>query len=296
MTGTWLIAFIALYFLSLRQLSGQEFLLRFWRNEFLPLPPHSMADLGWFPHAFFALLEIPVGLTSPVIPLGGIAALALLIGVFRLGSRRPYALTTLLLPIAFTALASALHKYPFGGRLLLFAAPPLVFLIAAGTEQVLSRTWGHFRLLGVAFATLLFVAPVAGSAGRLLMRLQDEPVKHLVADLRQLYRDGDVILVSCMGLPGYQYYAPQQGLPTVLPEVSGPHRTGVPNFLRCVEPLLGRRRVWVMLAERADVNEILHERLEQLGTCRATFPGPNGGTLMLYDLGRTTNESQQQQQ
>ena len=54
--------------------------------------------------------------------LAGIGALAFVAGCVTLSARKPVEMSMVLAPLPFTLLASGLHKYPFGDRMILFAA------------------------------------------------------------------------------------------------------------------------------------------------------------------------------
>jgi hypothetical protein len=84
------------------------------------------------------------------------------VGLWRSGQRR--VLGFLLLPLGLTALAWLLGQYPFGPlRVVVFAAPAALLLVAAGVPPVL--TWLGRRALPVAVAVAVFVLFPVGQAG-----------------------------------------------------------------------------------------------------------------------------------
>src|ERR1051325_2632283 len=99
------------------------------RATFMPLPPTSSADLQWFPDTFVKIFSNPVA--SPV-PLA--CALVFIVGCIALFKKNRSHLFLLVSPIVMTLLASGLHKYPFGRRLLLFSLPLMLIVIVAGVE------------------------------------------------------------------------------------------------------------------------------------------------------------------
>jgi len=58
--GFWLVNFIVLYFVALRELSANDALLAYWNKSFMPLPPWR--EWQWFVDTFRSVLDVPMGL------------------------------------------------------------------------------------------------------------------------------------------------------------------------------------------------------------------------------------------
>jgi hypothetical protein len=155
----WLSSFAACYAVSIRLLGKGQFMWNWWDFAFLPLPPRSWADVT---HVFWTFTNVftnPVGIVSPVGPIGsGLVALGLFVlGVVSLWRRRAWGpLTVLLAPIALAMLASALHRYPFHGRLLMYLVPSFLLPMAEGVAAI-GRRHGRVAMAGL-MAFLLFTA------------------------------------------------------------------------------------------------------------------------------------------
>jgi hypothetical protein len=139
----WASSFATCYFVSHRILTKDRFIWDWWGFAFLPLPPHSLADLerdGWH---LLNILNNPSGVVTPLGVLhSAFLALGLLsLGAVSLGLKWRGRVYLLLAPVLFTLLASALHQYPFHGRLLLFLVPSVHLLIGEGAAA-LSRRGG----------------------------------------------------------------------------------------------------------------------------------------------------------
>jgi hypothetical protein len=132
----WLASFAVFYAVSLRQLSANQRLDVSWMNKgtFMPLPPTSCSDLGWFFKTFFGMFSNPADLPFPIA--AGLVFAAGCVGLFL---KRKTHLLMLASPLLFTLLASGLHKYPFGRRLLLFAVPLLLIILVSGIEFIVER-------------------------------------------------------------------------------------------------------------------------------------------------------------
>src|SRR5262249_9142927 len=144
----------------------------------------------------------PVGLVAKDISLAGIGALALFVGCRYLAAGRARELALLLSPLPFVLLASGLHKYPFGDRLVLFLVPSVLLLIAAGAEQVRARTAAVFPFLGTAFVGLLFLAPVLASGGKLLQPGRGDELRPALGYLRDHRQKDDLIYIYTTSWPG----------------------------------------------------------------------------------------------
>jgi Dolichyl-phosphate-mannose-protein mannosyltransferase len=154
----WAGSFAACYLVSYRILSKEKFIWNWWDFAFLPIPPRSLADLS---RDFWQIINIFNSPAWVVTPLGvlfsAFLAMALyLIGSLSLGLRWRGGLYLLVAPLLFTLAASALHQYPFHGRLLLFLVPTVHLLVAEGAEA-LTRRGGV--ILTVALGVFLLVQP-----------------------------------------------------------------------------------------------------------------------------------------
>ena len=130
----------------------------FWNFAFLPFPP---MDSRSFAKAAGILLETfvtPLNLSPPFLPgvFTGLAIAFLLAGMLSLGRRDPAAFLILVTPLVLALAASALRKYPFHGRLILWLVPAFVMLIAEGS-QAIRRRGG--RTVYIAALTLLLLYP-----------------------------------------------------------------------------------------------------------------------------------------
>ncbi len=156
MSLAWALSFAICYKVSHGILSKDRFIWNWWDFAFLPLPPRSLADLertGW---QVLNLLNAPGDVLMPV---GVLWSAFIALGLFMLGGlalarRWRGGLYLLLAPLLFALLASALHQYPFHGRLLLFLVPSVHLLVSEGAVAL---AWcGGARLTFALAAFLLF--------------------------------------------------------------------------------------------------------------------------------------------
>ena len=158
--AAWGISFVSCYLLSRTLLGEGDFMWLWWDFAFLRLPPRSLGELSSLFWTFANVFTNPVGIVTPFGMIGsGLLALGLfLIGVGSFAKRRAWdVLTLLLVPIALTMVASALHRYPFHGRLLLFLVPSFILPVAEGVAAI-GRRWGRWVMTGLIIVLLCTAA------------------------------------------------------------------------------------------------------------------------------------------
>jgi hypothetical protein len=99
----------------------------------------------------------------------------------------------LTLPIALALLAACLHRYPYGGsRVMIYAAPAVVLLIAAGVGPTLAWLWPRTRL-GVAAVLVLLMMPAAVAVQRVIFVWPEADVASAAAYVEAGRRPGDPV-------------------------------------------------------------------------------------------------------
>ena len=183
-----------------------RYMQRFWTQDFMPLPPTGLEDLGW-PVARLTTVYGGGGLRYPA---PGIFLALAVLGAWAVWRRDRVRAWLLLGPIAATFGAAALHVYPFEPRVVLFLFPACLVLTAAGPEALgtLSGTRGR------RMATLATVACAALALFGLLRNLPPyapEPLKPVLQAMRQAWQPGDRVYVYYGGEKAFLYYARRYG-------------------------------------------------------------------------------------
>lgn len=266
-TGT---AFVSMYLLSLRGLAANNVLLDFWDFAFMPMPPWS--DWHWFVLTFDGFMENPIGLTF------WLYKVLLLIGVASLFWRRADYGAVYLLPFAFTLAASALHLYPFAGRLILFLTPPALYLLAEGATWSVERVppvkwrgepvarWGAWGAVTVA-CLLPFVRTDWERLQWPYVRENLRPALAYIAERRQ---DGDSFYAYKTVAPTLEYYGKAFGIDPAEVTLGTYYGQFADTGLAEVEALQEHKRVWVVIARpyRGSGNDdeaAIVARLDELG-------------------------------
>lgn len=250
-------SFLVGYALIFRHYAGSSYLLGWWRFAFAPLPPRSADDFRWYLTNLSRMFEQELGirhwLAAALLWAVGIVAAAK--GAFGPGGRAAAAM--LLAPVALNLAASAIHKYPFNERTMLYAAPLTATLTAAGAARLLGGPKASARLAGVAVLAVALAHPVRIQAE--YARKPDaralEDVKPALAFLAEKGRPEDPIYVHWDAVAYYDFYVVRMkylGLDrrTAIVSPRLPPRSvdeATAFYEEDVRPLLDHRRVGVLL-------------------------------------------------
>jgi hypothetical protein len=288
----WVLSFAIAYLVSFRGLINNERLRSFWSTGFMPFPPLSFSDARWFVKTFFRIFEHPVGLT-----LTGLGAFTFFIGSTLVFSKTKEHFLILTSPILCTLLASAFAKYPFRGRLLLFIAPLVLILIAAGIEHITDKTRRNSRLLEVTLVGLLLFHPLLSASYHLVEPRTHvggyeilEEIKPVIRYVREHQQDGDVLHVHHNSLVAFTYYQDKYGYKDG-DYIAGSFSEGDwNNCITGLDKLRGNERMWFLFshfqakADRAEVEFYLYY-LDSIGTRLDSFES-QGAVVYLYNLGK----------
>jgi hypothetical protein len=277
----WLVSFGTGYLLFLKELGTSAYLLQFWKTSFMPLPPRSVADLNWFPQTFFAVLEMPGGLVAQGVSGAILGVLALLIGGLALWREKPLALAALLSPVGFTLLASGLHKYPFGDRLVLFLVPGVLLVIAAGAAEIWQRLAPAWPQLGAAIVGLLVFCPLLAAAGKAIDPGRDDQIKPMLQYLKDQRQEGELIYVYASSWPAYLFYADQYGLPKTGGVQRGTLGRTFATYAQDVDGLARQGRVWLLFSHHQNAQRAFLGQMDRSGVKLAGRSAP-GAAVYLY--------------
>ncbi len=289
MISLWVASFAALYFISLRGLAANTFLLDYWATSFMPMPP--WANWGWFPATLQASLETPAGLGTIWLLPGAL----MLIGLVALLRRQWQFGSVLALTLLAALAASGLGKYPFAGRMILFTAPLLLALVGAGLDAVVEWS-GRLRWAGavavVVLAGFLLYQPLASAAQNFVSPKYYEHIRPTMAYLQANRKPSDVLYIYYWATPAFRYYAPFYGFAETDFIAGADYGNNPSRLLAEIDRYKGQKRVWVLFShvyEKGDYNEkdTLLAHLDETGIRKREFIQPGTSvSLYLYDLAR----------
>jgi hypothetical protein len=279
----WILSMAVSYLLTIRGVSAAHDQLRvFWGFAFAPLPPISIADLRWFPDTFADFFRDPSGFVLP-----GIAAFAFLAGCMWMFKEQPNRCLLLLSPIPIVLLASALHAYPFSGRMVLFLVPLALLLIAHGAARISALLSRSSRLIAATFLLLLIAPPVADATYGLMRPRTNEEIRPVMRHVRDAWKEGDRLYVYYGAKPAFEYYASRYGLAGVPTSFGTASREDWQKYITELDTLRGRR-VWILFTHVYDWGSVNEERLflfhlDRIGTRLRQINGRRASAY-LYDV------------
>ena len=243
----------------------RSYLRDFWASGFMPLSP-ATAPVSWLWNQIALVFE---GFLEYPLPLLFVALLA--VGAAALLRRKPAGALFLLVPLLLTIVASAARLYPFApGRVTAFLVPVLLLLVAEGVEWVRELAFPRFAWAGAALAVVAAACPV-WAVVRNPPPYLPEHVRPALERLRAEGRPGDALYVHYGARLPYLFYAPVFDLPfrdRVLGECA---RDNPRRYLKQIDGLRGRPRVWVLLAHDLPVlseGPLIFGYLDRIGRLR----------------------------
>jgi hypothetical protein len=283
--GMWLTSFGVCYVLFLRHLEMNQFLLDYWAGTFMPLPPTTPGDFAWLADHFLRFFEKPGGLNSTEFATGGLAAVCYLVAALALARSDWRMLVALAGPLLLALAASGLQKYPFAGRLLMFAVPAMILMVGYGAALVASRLDATAKGAGLVVLGVLFVTPLAECRWLLKTPSHGEDAREAIAHVHSNWRSGDRLYVYYGAGPAFAYYHPRFPFPADAVILgSGNRDEDQRRFQFEIAPLDGHERVWVLLAHRQTYEETaLMAYLDSMG-CREEHVRLSDAAVLRYDL------------
>lgn len=285
--GAWLVSFAACYFFVLRKLGVNDYLLSYWDGKFLPLRP-TPGTLAWILHHFFEFFEKPGGMTSLAISASGLAGVMYLIGAVSLARSDWRLLVALVTPIFLAMLASAVKKYPFAGRLLLFAVPAAMVLVAYGTTTVAvavgqSVSGGGYLILGT-----VLLAPAMHTYWLTKHAVHEEAAREVIQHVRANWQPGDRLYVFWGGVPAFHYYTASEPFPASAVVLGPERRDKSPRHVQTdLDGFRGEKRVWVLIIHRHPQEEsAIRSYLDALGSCEDSLVLADAVAIR-YNLGQS---------
>jgi hypothetical protein len=286
--AVWVLSFGVHFWFFMRELGKNDYLMEYWtaRGGFMPWPPGA-GSVKWFARAFWEVFRdrarAPVNLLLPEI-----AIFAFLLGFVGLFVKTRKVLLFLAAPVVLVVLAAAVRKYPFSERLILFTTPLFLLVIAAGVGYVWESVGQKGRLIAALLAAALLL-PSAGNAAKNLVRPPGrEEMRPVLRHVAKNWQQGDVMYLYYAGAKVFEYYAPRVGLEGVEPIVGTMSRGDWFEYVRDLEALRGKPRMWVVFMhphklDGVDEQKLFLMTLERMGGQLQRFVETDASAY-LYDL------------
>ena len=206
-------------------------------------------------HVFDTLLRVPPGIVWLVLAIAGL----------RFMKER-----TVMMPALVAIAAAASGFYPLADRLALYLLPGALLAVAA-----IGRWW-------------VIVPLVIAQGVESVLPERHEDVRTVATAMARLRQPDDAVYVYYGAVPTFEYYADTTGITR-----GGCHRTDWPAYLRELEPMRGRKRVWLVVAHEFEGNgvredSLLVRYLNATGRAYLTIRA-RSAFAMLYDLSGPAN-------
>jgi hypothetical protein len=214
------------------------YMKEYWAHGF---PTWTRHDLAWPWRALTGVFGGP-GLGYQWASVFALLALAGFLFLWR--GRRAMALVAMG-PVVVTLAAAAAHVYPFVDRLILFLTPAFLIAAAAGAAESVVWLRSRSRVAAAALLLLVLFPPlrriIAGHPA--YWSMDPRPVFESLAAHR---RPGDTVFLWHEAVPFLAWYGPRYGLTPGEFVRGGCWWTEPRRFLRDLDPLRGRSRVWLV--------------------------------------------------
>ena len=259
----WLGSFAGEYLLYARHIAAMGDLTNYWLTQgaFMPWPPWKPAAFAWVTTNFLNYFEAVAGMHHsrnifPFIFLAG------MISMVRRGAT--VHLCALLAPVLLALGASALERYPFQGRLVLFTVPLTLLICGEGIGELFARL--RQPALQAALAGMALFSPSAYSLPQLWRPAKVEEVRPLAEFLRREATAYDVVFVF-RDNSSVRYYEHELGTPPLA--ISFDEATLADVWPRVAAALPAGGRGWLIFSHTTDAErEAILSRLRSLGRVR----------------------------
>lgn len=291
--ATWILSFLALYFLSLKNLSNSQYLLDSWRAK--AAFPTSLFDINWAYEKFIKMFTNPLGFPKWLV---SVALVAFITGCITIWLKNRKILLILTSPFWMTLLAGYLQKYPFRTRLVLFLAPFILLIISAGTDYLIKKKT-RFKFLSIAgyiILGLLLFSPITNATYRLINPYVKDEIKPVLSYVKHHRQPEDIVYIYQRTEYQFRYYAEKLGYRPSdyimgiddldLEDGKGMSAQEWERYKADFDQLRGNKRVWIILSH---ITHVPHEEtmvlsyLNSLGKPIDVVSQP-GSFAYLYDL------------
>ena len=201
-------------------------------------------------------------------------------------------MSVLITPFLFTLVGSALHKYPFGERMILFLVPLLLLLLTEGIEWTRKLYLKVNRSISGVFLTVMIAFFISGPIKIDYKNIQSPPlrehIKPVMSFVSENYLETDFIYVYYGAGPAFEYYAPWYDLDHSNYLVGISSRADPAKYLEEIDRIQGTNRVWFIFSHDCpdcSVNEkdFILNYVNETETKIKEFIAP-GASVYLFDF------------
>jgi hypothetical protein len=278
----WLISFLLNYVLFTHKHAESSWVVYFFKtyDNFMPLPPHSIQQLKWFPRNFYEMMDYPLGMTwnskyssndlVKVITIPFIPIIFLISGISRLYKKNKEDFYALIVPILFMLTASGLSFYPLIERFWVFIAPLFILFIAMGFEYYQRKVKSvKFKWL---LPFLILGSPVSESIyfaiqPQFFYKHKKSFEREGLTYINNNFRDGDAVYNYWNNAPGYKVYKNILNLKYKAIEGHDFRKSSADlteynkNLKTDLNPISGKKRIWLIYNKQflTDIGDLVDD-------------------------------------
>ncbi|WEK21217.1 MAG: glycosyltransferase family 39 protein [Candidatus Pedobacter colombiensis] len=215
----WIISFILNYTLFTHK-QESAWVVYFFKvyDNFMPMPPHTLRELKWFPRNFLSMMDYPLGLiwvfnkakiSMISLALSIIPIILLSIGMFSIFNTNRRNFYVLIFPLLMVLLASGLFLYPLIERFWIFTTPIFILFVAFGFEYYQRKIKSHKLILLISLA--ITSCPFTQSLYFVIhpdrfYKHKNSAEKESLFYINNHFRQGDIVYNYWNNAPGYKVY------------------------------------------------------------------------------------------
>jgi hypothetical protein len=236
---------------------------------------------------FFTTFSDPAGLVSIV------GATIFVVGCIRLARRNTVYFSLLAVPVLTTLLGAFLHKYPLGGRFLLFLLPILFLFIGEGAIVIAEASGRLYHITRVAVVVILLIKPISADLHTLINPSRPEDIKLAILHIQTRERPGDVWYVYHWARYQFWYYSEVYRVQPTRVWIGVDCGTDVACYSADLDKLRGQPRVWVLFShiwtgDGLQEETLFVDHLDRLGVRLDSYRS-TGARAYLYDLSQSAS-------
>ncbi len=251
--AVWVGSFVIHYqiFIAGSATTTNKNVAKFWAAGFAPFPPTTLAEFKWYPAKFLYFFERPGALSSRYL-----AGLIFAVGVVWLVRRGKKAhVLALVVPFLLAILASAIGKYSSVGRLVLFALPSMVAVLAVGVVALAHLAKKAASPVAVAVVLVLVAPRIGQTYAKVLDPVAPTELQHIMAEMKPTWRPGDPVYMAGAGLATlWDYHSPGTGMPNEYFGVEDLRnfdaQGNYPQLRVLADKTFGMKRLWFIAESR----------------------------------------------
>ena len=179
----------------------------------------------------------------------------------------------LLIPLILTLIASAVHKYPFEGRLLLFYVPFLYLFVAEGLSFLIDKSSYFYRVLGIGLSIIILWSPLVTTYRQFSHHrmFYSEEIKPVLNYVKRHMSEEDAIYVYHGAKDAFNYYAEFYGFDKDNYIIGVNSRYNWKKYRTDLSQFMGKGKVWIIFAhvfsfrQRSEESYMV-DYLESIGT------------------------------